>query len=125
MTNRAMMERLGGQKLPFSIVCAVLLHFCPLALPADLQSPVLPDFTQLTLEELANYPVISVSKTEERLSTAAAAIYVITPDEIRRSGVTSIPEALRLAPGVEVARVDAHTWAISARGFNDVFANKL
>src|SRR5436190_9633176 len=90
-----------------------------------MQSPPVLDFTQLTLEQLANYPVTSVSKSEEKLSTAAAAIYVITEDDIRHSGVTSIPEALRMAPGVEVARVDAHTWAISARGFNDYFANKL
>lgn len=85
----------------------------------------MPDFTQFTLEELAHFPVTSVSKTAEELSTAAAAIHVVTQDDIRRSGVTSIPEALRLVPGIQVARVDAHTWAISARGFNDVFANKL
>ena len=57
--------------------------------------------------------------------TTAAAVSVLTHDDIRRSGATSIPEALRLVPGLDVARVDAHTWAISSRGFNDVFANKL
>lgn len=69
--------------------------------------------------------VTSVSKRPERLSDAAAAIYVITNEDIRRSGATSIPEALRLAPGLEVARQDSHTWAISSRGFNDEFANQL
>ena len=83
------------------------------------------DFTSLSVEELMNYPVTSVSRHEEKLAEAPAAVYVITPEEIRRSGATSIPEALRLAPGLDVARVDAHDWAISARGFNDIFANKL
>ena len=69
--------------------------------------------------------VTSVSKRPEKLSDAAAAIYVITDEDIRRSGATSIAEALRLAPGLEVARQDSHTWAISSRGFNDEFANQL
>lgn len=70
-------------------------------------------------------PVTSVGRKTQRASESAAAIYVITADDLRRSGVTSIPEALRLAPGVQVARVDSNKWAISARGFNGVFANKL
>ena len=72
-----------------------------------------------------NYQVNSPSKKPEKLSDAAASIFVITDEDIRRSGVTSIPEALRLSPGVEVARQDSHTWAISSRGFNDEFANQL
>lgn len=83
------------------------------------------DLTELSLEGLMNIEVTSVSKKTEKLSKAAAAIFVITQEDIRRSGVTSMAEALRLAPGIEVARVDAHPWAISAHGFNDVFANKL
>jgi iron complex outermembrane recepter protein len=121
MTYRGLEQRGKGQKLP---ILALFLA-CMSAFPADVRSPAVLDFTQLTLEELANYPVTSVSKSEEKLSTAAAAIHVITQDDIRRSGVTSIPEALRLAPGIQVARVDTHTWGITARGFNDVFANKL
>ena len=69
--------------------------------------------------------VYSPSKKEETVLDAAASIFVITGEDIRRSGVTTIPEALRLSPGVEVARQDAHTWAISSRGFNDEFANQL
>src|ERR1043165_8676540 len=72
-----------------------------------------------------NIKVSSPSKKPEKLSDAAASIFVITEEDIRRSGVTSIPEALRLSPGVEVARQDSHTWAISSRGFNDEFANQL
>lgn len=84
-----------------------------------------PDLAHLSLEELMSVEVTSVSKRPEKLSEAPAAISVITSDELRRSGATSIPEALRLVPGMEVARVDSHNWAVSARGFNDLFANKL
>jgi len=69
--------------------------------------------------------VTSVGKKTQRASETAAAVFVITQEDIRRSGVTSIVEALRLAPGVHVARVDASHWAVSVRGFNGVFANKL
>jgi iron complex outermembrane receptor protein len=77
------------------------------------------------LEELMTVEVTSVSKKEQTLFEAPAAIYVITQEDIRRSGATSIPEALRMVPGVQVARIDANKWAISARGFNNEFANKL
>ncbi len=83
------------------------------------------NLAQLSLEELLETEVTLVSRRPQKISEAPAAVYVITDEEIRRSGATSIPEALRLAPGLDVARVDAHQWAISARGFNDVFANKL
>jgi len=76
------------------------------------------DLTTLSLEELSNLEVTSVSKKPEKSFQAAAAIYVITQEDIRRSGVTSIAEALRLAPGVEVARINANEWAIGVRGFN-------
>jgi len=79
----------------------------------------------LEIEELMKIRVTSVSKKEERIAEAAAAVFVLTQEDIRRSGFTSIPEALRMVPGLEVARLDAHDWAISSRGFNDVFANKL
>ncbi|MEO7317543.1 MAG: TonB-dependent receptor [Chthoniobacteraceae bacterium] len=79
----------------------------------------------LSVEQLLDLKVTSVARREESVSRSPAAIYVITQDEIRRSGARSIFEALRLAPGLNVAQVDAHTSAVSARGFNDVFANKL
>ena len=79
---------------------------------------------QLSLEELMGVEVTSVSKKEERLFEAAAAIYVMTQEDIRRSGATSIPEALRYVPGLEVVRLNANTWQISARGFVTT-ANKL
>src|SRR3954468_23025142 len=83
------------------------------------------DVMDMDLESLMKIEVTSVSKRPEKLSDAAAAIYVITNEDIRRSGANNIPDALRLAPGLEVARQDAHTWAISSRGFNDEFANQL
>jgi iron complex outermembrane receptor protein len=66
-----------------------------------------------------------VSKREQKLADAPAAIFVITQEDLRRSGVRSIPEALRMAPGIEVARIDQNKWAITSRGFNGRFANKL
>ena len=83
------------------------------------------DLTSLSIEELAQIEVTSVSKKAERLSETGAAVYVITKEDIRRSGLHSIPELLRMAPGVEVARIDANKWAITVRGFNGRFANKL
>ena len=76
-----------------------------------------PDVTAISLEDLMNLKVTSVSKREEKLAVAPAAIFVITQEEIRRSGARNIPEALRLAPGLEVARIDENKWAIGSRGF--------
>lgn len=79
----------------------------------------------LTLEQLSNLEVTSVSGRPESLRDAAASIYVITGEEIRRSAATSLPEALRLAPNLQVARLNAAQYAISARGFNNAIGNKL
>ena len=83
------------------------------------------DLADLSLEELSNIEVTSVSRRSERLADAAASIFVISGDDIRRAGVTSLPEALRLAPNLQVARTDANSYAISARGFNNSIGNKL
>jgi iron complex outermembrane receptor protein len=83
------------------------------------------DLTSLSLEELMNVEVYSVSRKPQPLSESAAAVFVISQDDIRRSGVTTVPDALRMVPGLQVAKVNANTWAISARGFNAQFANKL
>lgn len=79
----------------------------------------------LSLEELAKLRVTSVSKKPKPLASEPASVFVITEHDIRRTGSTSLPEALRLAPNLQVARVDARNYAISARGFNNPFANKL
>ena len=83
------------------------------------------DLSEISLEDLMNVEVTSVSKKEQKLSQTAAAIHVITQEDIRRSGLTSIPELLRMVPGLHVARIDSNKWAISARGFNSRFANKM
>lgn len=83
------------------------------------------DLTDMSLEALMNIEVTSVSKKPQKQSEAAAAVFVITNDDLRRWGVTNIPEALRRVPGIEVARIDANKWAITSRGFNSRFANKL
>src|SRR5882724_2902639 len=72
---------------------------------------------RLSLEQLGNIEVTTASKEPVKVLRTPAAIYVITQEEIRRSGVTSIPEALRLAPGVTVSRINSSTWAVGVRGF--------
>jgi iron complex outermembrane receptor protein len=83
------------------------------------------ELADLSIEELMNETVTSVSKREQRLSDAAAAIAVISQDDLRRSGAVTIPDALRLVPGVNVNGINARQSAVSARGFNGVFSHKL
>ncbi|MCP5059846.1 MAG: TonB-dependent receptor [bacterium] len=83
------------------------------------------DLAEMDLADLMSLEITSVSRKSERLSRTAAAVYVITNEDIRRSGVTTIPEALRMAPGLHVAKITANRWAISSRGFSNEFANKL
>ena len=83
------------------------------------------DLSDLSLEQLMNLEVITVSRKPEPLAETAAAAFVISNEDIQRSGVTNIADALRMAPGVQVARVSSHTWAVSIRGFNDRFSDKL
>jgi iron complex outermembrane recepter protein len=91
----------------------------------------------LDIEQLGNVPVktgpmpsmntevTSVTREQSTIGQSAAAVFVITSEMIRRSGATTIPDALRMAPGLEVARVNSNSWAISSRGFNSQFANML
>src|SRR5690242_18836685 len=71
----------------------------------------------LSLEQLGNIEVTTAARKPEQVWNTSAAIFVITQDDIQRSGATSIPEVLRLAPGVEVARIDSNKWSIGIRGF--------
>jgi len=84
-----------------------------------------PDYSTLSLEQLSSIKVTSVAKKQQALSRTAAAVYIITSEDIHRSGLTSVPEVLRLAPGLSVARINGSTWAVSSRGFNGQLANKL
>ena len=109
---------------PTYATLSIALTASVMALPCFAQSQV-GQLIELEFEALLDIEVTSVAKKTQKYSDAAAAVYVITEKVIRRSGVTSIPEALRLAPGVQVARIDASKWAISIRGFNNRFSNKL
>ena len=97
------------------VLCGVAVLNAPLVAQISVQQSVR-ELKKLSLEELMALEVTSVSGTEERIQNAAAAVTVITSEDIRRSGATSVPEALRLAPGVQVARQGTSNWAISSRG---------
>ena len=123
---------MGCISVPYLGVVAVsaLIMVPALAVAApeqgDTAGPSLEDLRNLSIDELANLKVTSLSKRPETLSEAPAAVYVITADDIRRAGATSLPEALRLAPNLEVAQLNGYSWAVTARGFNSPeTANKL
>ncbi|MBI5433517.1 MAG: TonB-dependent receptor [Planctomycetes bacterium] len=107
---------------------ASILGSCalPSALAQDVEDSGA-DLTELSLEDLLQLDVVvtSASKHEQTLARTAAAVHVITAQDIERSGATSLAEVLRLAPGVDVARLDSNRWAVSIRGFNGQFANKI
>lgn len=97
----------------------------PAALPGQAQPRTPQDLKRLTIEELAQIEVSTASRRPERLSQTAAAVSILRDDDIRRLGVATLADAMRFADGVDVARSDSRTWAISTRGFNITTANKL
>lgn len=103
----------------------LLSALCFSALMARAQDVNIKKLKSLSMEELMDIEVTSVSKRKEKIIETASAIQVITSDDIRQSGATTVAEALRLAPNLQVAQVNSSQWAISARGFNNVLANKL
>jgi iron complex outermembrane receptor protein len=112
--------------VPFwPVACGLYLATAVDAGAADDAPPPPATYKKLSLEELMDVEVTSVSRHSERLAEAPSAIQVVTQDEIRRSGATSLPEALRLASNLEVAQADARTWSISARGFGNTLADKM
>ena len=109
--------------------CALRSRLLPVALmlatlPAQAALHQGRDYADLSLEELANIEITSVSKKSESLAAAPASVFVITADDIRRSGASSLPDTLRLAPNLQVAQSSASGYAISARGLNGS-SNKL
>ncbi|RDH85105.1 MAG: TonB-dependent receptor [endosymbiont of Escarpia spicata] len=110
----------GERQLLLSSLLSAVLLSAPISAEESLES-----YLELDLEDLLSMEVTSVSKKKQRLNEVAAAVFVISQEDIRRSGVTSIPEALRLAPGIQVGRIDANKWAVSSRGFTGQFSNKL
>ncbi|HLJ22916.1 MAG TPA: TonB-dependent receptor plug domain-containing protein [Candidatus Acidoferrales bacterium] len=129
----------------FSVASLIFLHRFTIVLAASAallgsqdaspQSPPAPaapvqpagprDLATVSLEDLMNLRVTSVSKTEQKMSQVAAALAVITQEDIIRSGATNIPDLLRMVPGMDVSQINANSWAVSARGFNQQFSNKL
>lgn len=104
--------------------CIALLIALSVAMSAPAQNSP-DDLSKLSVEDLMNVEVTSVSKKEQKVSQTAAAIFVITQEDIRRSGANNIPDLLRMVPGVNVAQINSNIWAISVRGFNGEFSNKL
>jgi iron complex outermembrane receptor protein len=107
-------------------VLGLLLRFGLIAVPSSaLAQSGAPDLSQMSIEELMNIEITSAGRKEQRAADVAAAAFVITREDIRRSGMTNIPDLLRLAPGVQVAQLNANKWAVTVRGFNGLYANKL
>ena len=104
------------------LTCVLLVSGLTARSVAAGETPIL---ANLSFEQLSQIRIVSVSRREEALSEVAAAVHVITGEDLRLSGVASLPEALRLAPGVDVARINSQRYAISVRGFNGEYANKL
>jgi iron complex outermembrane recepter protein len=99
----------------------LLLSLSPPALPQTAEN----DLTKMNIEDLMNVEVTSVSRHQQSLSQTAAAVFVITEEDILRSSAANIPELLRMVPGVQVAQISASSWAISVRGFNGRFSEKV
>lgn len=113
-------------------VCLVLIMSLALAAEmgqgAEPSSTILPNPSELgdlEFDQLSQLKVTSVTRQESTVQQSAAAVFVITPDLIQRSGATTFPELFRMVPGMNVARIDNNKWAVSARGFNDRFGGKL
>jgi len=117
-----------GQGACYAVLASIVLGSVSIASTASADTdaaPSLPTLKKLSLEELMDLEVTSVSKRPEKLLDAASAIQVITGEDIRRSGASDIAEALRLAGNLDVAQQNPHDWKISARGFNTDLSNKL
>lgn len=104
---------------PSALLCLLMLSLVAQAREDDI------DIKRTNIEQLMQISVTTASRHEEYLQHSATAVFVLSREDIRRSHVTSVPEALRLVPGVQVARIDANKWAVSIRGFSSRTANKL
>lgn len=118
-----MLTHLKSANLLF-LFCVACSTACPQEPPSP---PTVPqrDLTQSSIEDLMNLEVTSASKKQQKLSRTAAAVFVITQEDIRRSHALNIPDLLRMVPGLDVAQINGSTWAIGSRGFSQQFANKL
>ena len=113
------------RKISHALVVVSLVVFLGQPCLARAEADTGADLFDMSIEDLMQVEVTIESKTSQPMFEAPAAVYVITSEDIKRSGATSIPDALRMVPGLQVASLNAHTWAISSRGFNGKYANKL
>lgn len=111
-------------KYVLRLLSLLVVGLCAVPSSAFAQTKM-PDLSHLTLEDLMRIEVTSASRKDQSARDVTAAVFVITQDDIRRSGMTSLPDLLRLAPGVDVAQFNSNKWAVSVRGFNALFSNKL
>lgn len=122
----AFFSRTGRSAVPKIFIVCLLFSSLSIYSQDTFQQDTLPSkLKSMSMEELMNLEVTSVTKQPEKLTDVASAIQVITDKEIRRSGATNIPEALRLVNNLQVSQIQSNAWVISARGFNNIFANKL
>jgi iron complex outermembrane receptor protein len=112
-------------RLNAGLLTAAVSVWLGIASPVAAQPQGAAELAELELETLMDLEVTSVSRKTESIREAAAAIYVITKEDIAHSPATSLPELLRQVPGLQVSQIDGNSWAVSARGFNGLFANKL
>ena len=123
---RAVRATFCGIPIQLCLVLAAVCLFMGIATGQNSpQGPTSRDISELAPEDLMKLKVTSASNKEESLSKVGAALYVITREDIASSGANNIPDLLRLVPGVEVAQINANQWAISIRGFNSFYSNKV
>ena len=113
---------LPGTNLAYALLAVLLSATWPAPALAQTRPQ---NLASASLEDLMNIEITSASRKEERAADVAAAVYVITQADIQRSGMTALPDLLRLVPGVDVAQINSNNWAVSVRGFNSLYANKL
>ena len=115
------MKLSGNIHIIRSVACAAVL-FWP---QSSALGAAVVDYSGLSIEQLMSVQITSVSKKSQSLSNSAAAVFVITTKDLKQSGVTTIPDALRMVPGVNVGSIDSNKWAVTSRGNNGRFADKL
>ncbi len=114
--------------LCLGVICVPLISYSGSTWASEASTPIIAadnPYLGMSLEDLMQVQVSVASKKPQTLQDTAAAVFVLNHEDIRRSGATSIPEVLRLVPGVQVARLYGHAWAITSRGFISTFSNKL
>jgi iron complex outermembrane receptor protein len=111
-------------KSPFGLVALRVWPVVPFVAICEGQKAI-HNLSEASLKDLMNIEVTTVSKKQQKLSKSPAAVYVLTAEDIRCSGMTNIPDLLRMVPGLQVARIEGASWAVSARGFNSQYGNKM